>query len=106
MMPPSANAAAAGELTIGDLRVNRLGFGALRLTGPGSWGEPADRDEARRVLQRAVALGINFVDTADSYGPDTSERWLAEALYPYPPDLVIATKGGFVRPGPDRWTAN
>jgi pyridoxine 4-dehydrogenase len=89
---------------IGDLEVRRLGFGAMRLTGPGIWGEPGDHDEAIRVLRRAVELGVNFIDTADAYGPDVSERLIAEALHPYPSDLVIATKGGYTRPGPDRWT--
>jgi pyridoxine 4-dehydrogenase len=103
----SALARKAGELKIGnDLRVARLGFGAMRITGKGIWGEPPDRAEAIRVLQRAVELGINFIDTADSYGPEVSERLIAEALHPYPPDLVIATKGGFERPGPDRWVEN
>lgn len=98
------NAAAAGTVTLGgNLRVNRLGFGAMRLTGPGIWGEPKDPQTARRVLQRAVELGVNFIDTADSYGPDVSERIIAEALHPYPPGLVIATKGGLVRPGRDQW---
>jgi pyridoxine 4-dehydrogenase len=97
-------AAASGTLTIGgDLRVNRLGFGAMRLTGDGIWGEPKDPAEARRVLQRAVALGVDFIDTADAYGPEVSERLIAEALYPYPAGLVIATKGGLTRPGPDQW---
>jgi pyridoxine 4-dehydrogenase len=97
----------AGEFLIGtDLRVMRLGFGAMRITGEGIWGEPADRAEAVRVLRRAVELGINFIDTADSYGPYVSEEIIAEALYPYPPDLVIATKGGFDRPGPDKWVEN
>lgn len=90
----------------GDLPVARLGFGAMRLTGDGIWGEPRDHDEAIRVLRRAVELGVNFIDTADSYGPDVSERLIAEALYPYPADLVIATKAGLVRPGPDQWTEN
>jgi len=94
----------AGELLIGgDLPVRRLGFGSMRITGDGIWGEPANRAEAVRVLRRAVELGINFVDTADSYGPGVSEEIIAEALYPYPAGLVIATKGGFVRPGPDQW---
>ena len=94
----------AGEFLIGnDLRVTRLGFGAMRITGKGIWGEPADRAEAVRVLRRAVELGINFIDTADSYGPEVSEEIIEEALYPYPAELVIATKGGFVRPGADRW---
>src|SRR6202047_5096825 len=95
----SANlsAANAGEFLIGgDLRVNRLGFGAMRITGKGIWGEPKDRNEAIRVLRKAVELGINFIDTADSYGPEVSERLIAEALKPYPPGLVIATKAGLV----------
>jgi aryl-alcohol dehydrogenase-like predicted oxidoreductase len=90
----------------GDLPVQRLGFGAMRLTGPGIWGEPKDKEEAIRVLRRAVELGINFIDTADSYGPEVSERLIAEALHPYPTGLVIATKAGLVRPGPDQWTPN
>jgi pyridoxine 4-dehydrogenase len=88
----------------GDLEVRRLGFGAMRITGRGVWGEPRDKDEAIRVLRRAAALGTTFIDTADSYGPEVSERLIAEALHPYPADLVIATKGGFVRQGPDQWT--
>ena len=97
----------AGEITIGkDLRVTRLGFGAMRITGKGVWGEPLDRAKAIQVLRRAIELGINFIDTADSYGPGVSEELIAEALYPYPADLVIATKGGFERPGPDRWVEN
>jgi pyridoxine 4-dehydrogenase len=97
------NAAAAGTFALGgDLSVNRLGFGAMRLTGQGVWGEPGDPEEARRVLRRAVELGVNLIDTADSYGPEVSERLIAEALHPYPEDLVIATKGGFTRPG-GRW---
>jgi len=97
----------AGEFLIGgDLRVTRLGYGAMRITGSGIWGEPADRAECIRVLRRAVELGINFIDTADSYGPYVSEEIIADALYPYPPDLVIATKGGFDRPGPDKWVEN
>jgi pyridoxine 4-dehydrogenase len=87
----------------GDLTINRLGYGAMRLTGPGIWGEPKDRDEARKVLQRAVELGVNFIDTADAYGPEVSEEIIAEALYPYPEGLVIATKGGFARSGPNKW---
>jgi pyridoxine 4-dehydrogenase len=87
----------------GDLTINRLGYGAMRITGDGIWGEPKDRDEARKVLQRAVELGVNFIDTADSYGPEVSENIIAEALYPYPKDLVIATKGGFTRSGPNKW---
>jgi pyridoxine 4-dehydrogenase len=87
----------------GDLTVNRLGFGAMRITGEGIWGEPKDRDEARKVLRRAVELGVNFIDTADSYGPEVSENIIAEALYPYSKDLVIATKGGLTRSGPNKW---
>ena len=97
----------SGEFLIGDdLRVTRLGFGAMRITGDGIWGEPADRAETVRVLRRAVELGINFIDTADSYGPYVSEEIIAEALHPYPKGLVIATKGGFDRPGPDIWVEN
>ena len=97
-------AAAAGTLTIGgDLTVNRLGFGAMRITGEGIWGEPKDPAECRRVLKRAVDLGVNFIDTADAYGPEVSERLIAESLYPYPAHLVIATKGGLTRPGPNSW---
>jgi aldo/keto reductase family protein len=96
-----------GEFLIGnDLRVMRLGFGTMRLTGEGIWGEPKDRAEAVRVLRRAVELGINFIDTADSYGPYVSEEIIAEALHPYPAELVIATKGGFDRPGPNQWVEN
>ncbi|HLB82349.1 MAG TPA: aldo/keto reductase [Gemmatimonadales bacterium] len=90
----------------GDRPVYRLGFGAMRLTGKGIWGEPGDPGEAIAVLRRAVELGINLIDTADSYGPAVSERLIAEALHPYPPELVIATKGGLERPGPDQWTPN
>jgi pyridoxine 4-dehydrogenase len=100
------DAAAAGTFPLGDdLLVNRLGFGAMRLTGKGVWGEPEDPEEARRVLRRAAELGVNLIDTADSYGPEVSERLIAEALHPYPDDLVIATKGGFTRPG-GRWVPN
>ena len=100
------NAAAAGTFALGeDLAVNRLGFGAMRLTGRGILGEPEDPEEARRVLQRAVELGVNLIDTADSYGPEVSERLISEALHPYPDDLVIATKGGLTRPG-GRWVPN
>ena len=106
-MTDAANAVAAGTIEIGgDLVVRRLGFGAMRITGPGIWGEPADADQARATLRRAVELGVNFIDTADSYGPQVSERLIAETLYPYPDDLVIATKGGLVRPGPNRWNAD
>jgi pyridoxine 4-dehydrogenase len=90
----------------GDLPVNRLGFGAMRITGDGVWGPPRDRDEALRVLKRAIELGVNLIDTAESYGPHVSEELIAEALYPYPKDLVIATKGGFDRPGANRWVEN
>src|SRR5258706_11814705 len=97
----------SGEFLIGDdLRVTRLGFGAMRITGDGIWGAPADRAEAVRVLRRAIELGINFIDTADSYGPNVSEEIIAEALYPYPTNLVVATKGGFERPGPNKWVEN
>jgi pyridoxine 4-dehydrogenase len=102
-----APAKKSGEFLIGgDLRVSRLGFGAMRITGDGIWGEPASRAEAVRVLRRAVELGINFIDTADSYGPGVSEEIVAEALHPYPTGLVIATKGGYVRPGPNQWVEN
>jgi pyridoxine 4-dehydrogenase len=98
------SAAAAGTIDIGgDMTVNRLGFGAMRITGAGIWGEPPSRDQAIATLRRVVELGVNFIDTADSYGPDVSETLIAEALHPYPDDLVIATKGGLVRPGPNRW---
>lgn len=90
----------------GDLTVNRLGFGAMRITGDGIWGWPADRPNALKVLRRAVELGVNLIDTADAYGPETSELLIAEALYPYPPTLVIATKGGLTRPGPGAWKPN
>jgi aryl-alcohol dehydrogenase-like predicted oxidoreductase len=99
--------AETGEFRIGgDLPIARLGFGAMRITGDGIWGEPANRKQAIRVLQRAVELGINFIDTADSYGPHVSEEIIAEALHPYPAGLVIATKGGFERPGPNKWVEN
>lgn len=88
----------------GDLTVGRLGFGAMRITGEGIWGEPPDRDEAKAVLRRCIELGVDFIDTADSYGPEVSENLIAEALHPYPENLVIATKGGLTRPGPGRWT--
>lgn len=97
--------AAAGRLRLGgELEVNRMGFGAMRLTGEHVWGEPDDPEEAKRVLRRALELGIEFIDTADSYGPDVSERLIAEALHPYPPELVIGTKGGIRRGGPGDWS--
>ena len=103
-MSARTTAEAAGKIDVGgDLTVNRLGFGAMRITGQGIWGDPPDWDRAKAALRRAVELGVNFIDTADSYGPDVSERLIAETLYPYPGDLVIATKGGLVRPGPGRW---
>jgi pyridoxine 4-dehydrogenase len=103
-MASPAGATAAGSIEIGgDLVVRRLGFGAMRVTGRGIWGEPQDEGQAKATLRRVVDLGVNFIDTADSYGPEVSERLIAEALYPYPDDLVIATKGGLVRPGPGRW---
>jgi pyridoxine 4-dehydrogenase len=98
MTDPGGTIALGGELT-----VHRLGFGAMRLTGPGVFGEPANRDECRRVLRRAVALGVDFIDTADSYGPSVSEEIIAETLHPYPAGLVIATKAGLLRPGPHQW---
>src|ERR1700736_698429 len=97
-------ASRAGTVGLRDITVNRMGFGAMRLTGPGIWGPPADPEECKRVLRRAVELDVNFIDTADSYGPDVSEELIAEALYPYPTGLVIATKGGWNRPGPNQWT--
>ena len=101
------SAAAAGTFTIGgDLTVNRMGYGAMRITGPGIWGPPADKKAALATLRKAIELGVNLIDTADSYGPATSEELIAEALYPYPADLVIATKGGWERPGPNQWTHN
>jgi aryl-alcohol dehydrogenase-like predicted oxidoreductase len=101
------SAAPAGTFTIGgDLTVNRMGYGAMRLTGPGIWGPPANKATALATLRQAVELGVNLIDTADSYGPGVSEKLIAEALYPYPSDLVIATKGGWERPGPDQWTHN
>jgi len=102
-----APAAKSGAFKIGgDLSIYRLGYGAMRITGQGIWGEPKDRPEAIKVLRRAVALGINFIDTADSYGPYVSEEIIAEALYPYPPGLVLATKAGFDRTGPNQWVMN
>lgn len=97
-------ATAAGTIDIGgDITVNRIGYGAMRIAGDGVWGEPPDLDRARAALRRAVELGVNFIDTADSYGPEVSERLIGETFDPYPEDLVIATKGGLVRPGPGRW---
>jgi pyridoxine 4-dehydrogenase len=103
----AAMAGASGTIDIGgDITVRRMGFGAMRITGPGIWGEPRDRDEAKAVLRRAIELGVNFIDTADSYGPHVSEELIAEALHPYPEDLVIATKGGLERTGPNQWPSN
>src|SRR5882762_8177415 len=103
----SETAGLSGELLIADdFLVARLGLGTMRLTGKGIWGEPTDRSEAIRVVRRAVELGVNFIDTADSYGPDVSESIIAEALYPYPEGVVIATKGGLERPGPNQWVEN
>ena len=100
-------AAAAGTITLGgNLTVNRLGYGAMRITGKGIWGPPQDHDAAIATLRRAVELGVNFIDTADSYGPNVSEELIAEALAPYPSGVVIATKGGWERPGPGQWTHN
>ena len=100
------NAASSGTFALGgDLHIHRLGFGAMRITGEGIWGEPKDPEQAKQVLRRAIELGVNFIDTADSYGPEVSERLIAEALHPYPNNLVIATKGGFTRSGPNRWAA-
>src|SRR6202051_2987243 len=101
----SLSASSGGTISLGDeVTVNRLGFGAMRLTGDGIWGPPKDRAAAIAVLRRAVELEVNFIDTADSYGPNVSEELIAEALFPYPKDLVIATKGGWNRPGPNQWT--
>jgi pyridoxine 4-dehydrogenase len=106
-MTSQPTADAAGTIDIGgDLTVNRMGYGAMRITGPGILGEPADREQAKAALRKAVELGVNFIDTADSYGPDVSEILIAETLYPYPDELVIATKGGLLRPGPGQWTAD
>src|SRR6516165_12022851 len=103
----ATSAAAAGAFAIGgDLTVNRLGYGAMRVTGKGIWGPPADKPAALATLRRAVELGVNLIDTADSYGPGTSEELIAEALHPYSVGLVIATKGGWERPGPGQWTHN
>jgi aryl-alcohol dehydrogenase-like predicted oxidoreductase len=106
-MSETPNAAVAGTISIGgDLTVNRMGFGAMRITGQGIWGPPPDREVAKAAVRQAIDLGVNFIDTADAYGPDVSEELIAEALHPYPDDLVIATKGGLIRPSPGRWEAN
>jgi pyridoxine 4-dehydrogenase len=106
-MTSDISAAAAGTITLGgDLTVNRLGYGAMRITGKGVWGPPENPAEAVRTLRRAVELGVNFIDTADSYGPDTSEELIGEALSPYKDGVVVATKGGWERPGPGQWTHN
>src|SRR5262249_2620664 len=105
MSTKEIGASLAGSTSLGgELSVHRLGFGAMRLTGKGIWGPPKRRAEAIAVLRRAVELEINFIDTADSHGPSVSEELMAEALHPYPPGLVVATKGGWNRPGPDQWT--
>jgi pyridoxine 4-dehydrogenase len=107
IMRKEVSATQAGTVTLdNELSVHRLGYGAMRLTGPGIWGPPKDRKAALAVLRRTVELGVNFIDTADSYGPHVSEELIAEALHPYPSDLVIATKGGWERPGPNQWTHN
>ncbi len=104
MTDTAFNASLSGTFRIGgDLEINRLGFGSMRITGPGIWGPPADHDEAVRTLKHLPELGVNFIDTADSYGPDVSEWLIREALHPYPKDFVIATKGGLTRSGPDIW---
>jgi len=106
-MSDKISATQAGTVSLGnEISVNRLGYGAMRLTGPGIWGPPKDRKTALAILRRAAELAVNFIDTADSYGPHTSEELIAEALHPYPSDLVIATKGGWERPGPGQWTHN
>jgi pyridoxine 4-dehydrogenase len=107
MAHSTSSVAASGTITIGgDLTVHRLAFGAMRITGEGTWGFPPDRGQAIAVLRNAIAAGVDFIDTADSYGPNTSEELIAEALHPYPQNLVIATKGGLTRPGPGRWDGN
>src|SRR2546422_2122078 len=104
---PLTDDSPAGTLAFGgELRVRRLGFGAMRITGRGIWGEPDHHDQALAVLRRAIELGVNLIDTADAYGPEVSEELIAEALHPYPDDLVIATKGGLTRPGQGRWEAD
>jgi pyridoxine 4-dehydrogenase len=105
-MPHPVSAGAAGNVSLGKLTVHRLGYGAMRITGKGIWGPPADHDGAIATLRRAVELGVNFIDTADSYGPNVSEELIAEALHPYPADLVVATKGGWQRVGPGQWIHN
>src|SRR3954464_9944596 len=102
-MTDAQAAVAAGAFTLGDMEVRRMGYGAMRITGPGIWGPPEDHDEAIRVLKRALELGVNLIDTADSYGPEVAENLIAEALHPYPDDLVIGTKGGLRRTGPGQW---
>jgi len=102
----STPAATAGTVSLGKLTVNRLGYGAMRITGKGIWGPPTDPDASIATLRRAVELGVNFIDTADSYGPNVSEELIAEALHPYPADLVVATKGGWQRVGPAQWIHN
>ena len=106
--PPAVTAAGTDPVFRlgGDLPVNRLGFGAMRITGEGIWGWPPDRDNALKVMRRAIDLGVDLIDTADAYGPETSELLIAEAFHPYPKDLVIATKGGLTRPGPGQWVPN
>jgi aryl-alcohol dehydrogenase-like predicted oxidoreductase len=107
MQTQTLNAAHSGTFQLGgDLPVHRLGFGAMRITGEGVWGPPKDKKECLAVLRRAVELGLNLIDTAESYGPHVSEQLIAAALHPYPKDLVIATKGGFDRPGPGKWEPN
>ncbi len=105
-VPDSVGAGEAGDVRFGDLAVHRLGYGAMRITGDGIWGPPPDHDEAIRVLKATLDLGINLIDTADSYGPHVSEELIAEALYPYPDELLIATKGGLERTGPNQWPRN
>src|SRR5687768_10338606 len=102
----SSSVEKSGTFTLGDLTVHRLGFGAMRITGKGIWGPPSNREEALATLRRTVELGIDLIDTADSYGPNVSEELIREALHPYPDGLVIATKAGFERPGPDEWVMN
>lgn len=102
-MKTEIRADAAGTVLVGDILVNRLGFGAMRLAGPGVWGRPRDAENVARVLRRAIELGVTFIDTSDAYGPGVNEEQIAEGLYPYPKDLLIATKGGLARPGPGSW---